>query len=140
MDLAPAHENSADDPSQGVRFEAVEFYDSRLFLFLYSLLCFVLLAFSTLVWGWGPLGIICFGPSVVWSLVRLAFRRARLRIDEEGVVDRYMWFSPGLIPWHQIIEVRNSLIQLVGIDGAREFRDLVLRQRDAVPAYAAGHV
>jgi putative membrane protein len=31
---------------------------------------------------------------------------------------------------------QGALIQLVGIDGAREFRDLVLRQRDAVVAGA----
>jgi hypothetical protein len=116
MDPVPGHENSADDPSEGVRFEAVESYDSRLFIFVFSLLCFVLLAFSTLAWGWGLLGFIWFGTSAVWSLVRLAFRRVRLRIDEEGVVDRFVWFSPGIIPWRQIIEVRPTRWGLIQVD------------------------
>ncbi len=88
MDPGPGHENSADDPSEGVRFEAVEFYDSRLFIFVFSVLCLVL----------------------------LAFRRVRLRIDEEGVVDRFVWFSPGLIPWRQIIEVRQTRWGLIQVD------------------------
>ena len=104
-------ESSSEDP-----WEPGEVYDSVLFLLVWLVGSGALLLASTLSWGWGILGMFVFGGHTGWALFRLLRRKARLRITEEGIIDRTFWHSPGLIPWEQIIRVRPARWGMISVE------------------------
>lgn len=46
------------------------------------------------------------GMKMVWATLRLFWRRPRLRVTSEGVVDENFWYSSGLLPWSTIRDIR----------------------------------
>jgi len=94
----------------------IEFRDSRLFWGTITSVAGGLLGVSITSWVWGPALLPVFGSYAVWALYRLLTRRARLTITAEGIVDRTFWFSPGLIPWSEVIDVRPAGIGMIDID------------------------
>lgn len=51
-----------------------------------------------------------------WSGFRLWIKPARVRVTTEGIVDETFWYSPGLIRWSEIIDVRERRWGLIEID------------------------
>jgi hypothetical protein len=77
---------------------------------------------SAISWAWGPAGVAglvgmgVFGINAAWALHRLFRRKARLRITEQGIIDEQFWYSPGLIKWDEILDVRPSRWGYIEID------------------------
>lgn len=57
-----------------------------------------------------------------WSGFRLWIRPARVRVTTEGIVDEMFWYSPGLIRWSEIIDVRETrwprVDRVLGVGGS----------------------
>jgi hypothetical protein len=43
-------------------------------------------------------------------------QRPRIRITADGIVDENFWYSPGLIPWEEIVDVRATGLGLIEVD------------------------
>ena len=93
----------------------IEIRDSRTFWAFYCALAGSLAALSE-GWGWGPVGLLVSGTHTAYSLVRLLSRRTRLRITDEGIVDEIFWYSPGLIKWDEILDVRAARWGAIEVD------------------------
>ena len=39
-----------------------------------------------------------------------------IRITAEGIVDENFWYSPGLVRWEQIVEIRSTALGFIEID------------------------
>ncbi len=74
--------------------------------------------------AWGPLGLIIFGAHAVWAFRRLLDPRPRIRLSSDGIVDKNFWYSPGLIPWEEILDVRSTRLGLIEVDLKDESADL----------------
>ena len=102
--------------------DPIEIRDSRVFYALWGDLALLLAAVSAASWAWGPFGLLglvglgVFGTHSLWAFQRLFHRRVRLRITEEGVVDENFWYSPGLIKWDEILDVRVTRWGRIEID------------------------
>ncbi len=102
--------------------DPIEIRDSRAFYALWAELAGSLAVLSGAAWAWGPggfaglVGLGVFGANTVWSCLRLFRRRVRLRITEEGIVDENFWYSPGLIKWDEILDVRESRWGYIEVD------------------------
>ena len=49
------------------------------------------------------------GSYSVWSFLRAVSGRVRVRVTEDGIVDEtFRWYSPGLIRWEEIRDVREG--------------------------------
>ncbi len=97
-------------------FDVKEFRDSRLFFAAYSGATSALAWISTVAWGWGPFGLIVFGVHAIWSAQRLLTRRPRLSITRDGILNNNFWYSPGLIPWANIRDVRRTPLGIIKVD------------------------
>ena len=103
--------------AEGARgLAAIEIHDSRLFLGLYSGGMTIAAIAGALLSGWGPVLPIIFGTHALWSLRRLFDRRPRLRVSAEGIRDENFWYSPGLIRWEEIRDVRRTRFGLIEIE------------------------
>ncbi len=106
--------------------DPIEIRDSRAFYALWAELAGSLAVLSGAAWAWGPVGFAglvglgVFGANTVWSCLRLFRRRVRLRITEGGIVDENFWYSPGLIKWDEILDVRATRWGYIKIDLADE--------------------
>lgn len=56
------------------------------------------------------------GMHMVWAVLRLLWRRPRLRVTGEGVVDEHFWYSSGLLPWSAIRDIRPTKWGLIQIE------------------------
>lgn len=56
------------------------------------------------------------GMKMVWATLRLLWRRPRLRVTSEGVVDENFWYSSGLLPWSIIRDIRPTKWGLIQIE------------------------
>lgn len=92
----------------------IEIRDSRTFYASWGALTGLLAALS--IAGGSPLGLLVFGSHAVWSVSRLLNRRVRLRITEAGIENRTSLFSPGLIAWDEVRDVRPAKWGLIDID------------------------
>jgi hypothetical protein len=124
---------SGGDPEPPAAFEPVEFRDSWPFYLVLLVAAVALGVCSVAYWPrWGPVPLVVFGPGAVGAVLRFLRQRVRLRITEEGIVDRTRWYSPGLIPWEDIVDVRVGpwgLIQLELAEGSSFWeRQTPLRQ------------
>ena len=104
-----------DETSSSAAGSSVEIYDSPLAVLAWLILCVGLLLSSTFLWDWGAFGVIIFGTHAVYAGARLLHRPVRLRITEEGIVDRIVWPSAGLIRWEEILELRPTRWGLIEI-------------------------
>ena len=97
----------------GELFPSVEFKGSRAFFGM------VLLVVGSLAAGFAALGSLVLSSLAVmyagWSGYRL-IAPGRVRATAEGIVDETFWYSPGLIPWAQVTDVRPTRWGLVEID------------------------
>lgn len=93
-----------------------EYRDSKLFWGAFAGLMAVLGAVSSTVWGWGPVGLVFFGVYTVFALTRLLSGRVRLQVGEDGIVDRTFWYSPGLIPWGEILDIRSTRFGFIEVE------------------------
>lgn len=66
--------------------------------------------------GLGPFGLVLFGGYATWAVSRLLHRPVRLAVNAQGIVDRTFWFSPGLIPWSEIVDVRPGRFGFIDIE------------------------
>ncbi len=102
--------------------DQIEIRDSRLFYAICSEVAGSLALLSAISWAWGPAGVAglvglgVFGANAAWALTRLFRRKARLRITEQGIIDEQFWYSPGLIKWDEILDVRESRWGYIEID------------------------
>ncbi len=82
--------------------DLIEIRDSKTFYGAF----FVVLAAMAMMsspWPWTVL----FGVQSLWALLRVARRRVRLRVTEDGIVEEtFRWYSAGLIRWEEIRDVR----------------------------------
>jgi hypothetical protein len=105
-------EEFGEDHPEGV----VEFYDSRNFHLLWLLLsAFILMICVGAGGAYAGLGFLLFIPHVLYALKRLVTRRVRIRISETGILDQSMWYSPGFLPWDDILDVRKRNWGLIEI-------------------------
>ncbi len=102
----------SDSPATG----PIEIRDSRTFWALCSALMGSLTALSAASGGGGWVGLWLFGTRTIYTFVRLLGRRIRLRITEEGIVDQNFWYSPGLITWSEMLDVRATRWRTIEID------------------------
>jgi hypothetical protein len=82
--------------------DVISFRDSRTF---YGASCVALAAMATMSspWPWTVL----FGAQSLWAFLRFINQRVRLRVTDDGIVDEtFSWYSPGLIRWEGIRDVR----------------------------------
>ncbi|NNK63993.1 MAG: hypothetical protein HKO98_12405 [Gemmatimonadetes bacterium] len=96
--------------------DAIEFYDSRLFFASYSAGMTMVAIPCALVSGWGPILAIIFGGHALWSLRRLLDRRPRLEISAVGIRDENLWYSPGMIRWEEIRDIRRTRLGLIEVE------------------------
>ncbi len=89
---------------------------SRAFYTFWCIAAGALAWLSSVSWGWGLMGLAVFGAHSAWALVGLLNRRIRLRVTEDGIVDENFWWSPGLVPWEEMLDVRATKWGLVEID------------------------
>lgn len=90
--------------------------DSRAF-YAYWCIAMTLLAVATVTgFGWGPFGLVLFGGYALWALTRLLDRRPRIRVTPEGIIDDNFWYSPGLVRWADILDVRMTRLGLIEVD------------------------
>lgn len=99
----------------------VEYYDSRpiyLTWFNVCLLACVVLVLASLNGGgpFGMIGALPFGLSALYSFPRLVSRRVRLAISEEGILEQNFWYSPGFLPWDQVLAVRRRMWGLIEVE------------------------
>ena len=82
---------------------SVELEDSRAFYGFFFLFYVIVAA---LLISAPPLAIAS-GAAGLWSLLRFFTPRVRLRTTAEGIIDNTLpWYSPGLIPWDEIADIR----------------------------------
>lgn len=94
---------------------AVEVLDSMPRYLLLVLAC-VIGALAVVIMG-GPLPVsVMLGGFALWASSRVVHRPARIVLTEEGIVDRTFWYSPGFIPWGEIINIRPARWGRVDID------------------------
>ncbi len=82
--------------------DVISFGDSKTF---YGALFVVFAAMATMSspWPWTVL----FGAQSLWAFLRLINQRVRLRVTADGIIDEtFPWYSPGLIRWEGIRDVR----------------------------------
>jgi len=94
----------------------IDIYDSRPFYALWFVVMAALAFAVGTMPGLGPLIAMVFGIHALWALRRLFFRRPRVRITAEGIVDRNFWYSPGLIRWEDIIDVYSTGLGLIEVE------------------------
>ncbi len=100
----------------------IEIGDSRVFYAICGGVAGPLAVLAAISLVWGPAGVAdlvalgVFGTNAAWALHRLFRRKARLRITEEGIVDEQFWYSPGLIKWDEILDIRESRWGYIEID------------------------
>ena len=110
------------EPFDAYPTSPIEIRDSRAFYALWAEVAGSLAVLSAASWIWGPVGLAglvglgVFGAHAVWALRRLFGRRVRLRITEEGIVDENFWYSPGLIKWDEVLDVRATRWGRIEID------------------------
>lgn len=103
------HDDAGRDAIEVVR------YDSRGFFAIYGSTCALLAAgFASLPWGM-PLAVVM-GANALWAVMRASYRKARIRIDEDGIVDENFWYSGGFIPWSAVRDVRPTRWGLIQIE------------------------
>jgi hypothetical protein len=107
---ATAMAGSSDDP------DTLEIYDSRPLFAAYFAGMAMAAVRCALLPGWGPILAIAFGSHALWSLRRLLHRRPRISVSEEGIRDEKFWYSPGLIPWDEVRDVRRTRFGLVELE------------------------
>lgn len=94
-------------------FPTYEFRGSRLFF------AFVLLAAGSVAAGVAALGSLVLASIGVayagWAGYRL-ISPGRLCVTGDGIVDETFWYSPGLIPWPEVTDIRPTRWGLVEID------------------------
>lgn len=94
-------------------FPSVEFKGSRVF---FGVLLLVVGFFAA---GLAALGSVVLSSLAVlyggWAGFRL-IAPGRVRATEDGIVDETFWYSPGLIPWAHVTDVRPTRWGLVEID------------------------
>lgn len=94
-------------------FPSVHFRGSRAFF------GGLLLVVGSLAAGFAALGSVILSSLAVlyagWAGFRL-IAPGRLHSTEAGIVDETFWYSPGLIPWAQVTDVRPTRWGLVEID------------------------
>ena len=95
--------------------DQIEIRDSRLFYAICSEVAGSLALLSAISWAWGPAGVAGL-VGAAWALHRLFHRKARLRITDQGIIDEQFWYSPGLIKWDEILDVRESRWGYIEID------------------------
>ena len=131
------------EPEPPPAFEPVEFRDSWPFYLILLVATVALTVCSVAYWPvWRPVPLFFFGSAAVGATLRVLRRRVRLRINEEGILDRTHWYSPGLIPWQDIIDVRVGRWGTIEIDLAESSsfweRQTVLRQLHMMRAQVWG--
>lgn len=95
---------------------SVAIHDSKGFYACWCIGMAILAGASATLPGVGPYGLVVFGAHAVWALYRLMDRQARIRVTREGIVDENFWYSPGLIPWEEILDVRVTQLGLIEVD------------------------
>lgn len=95
-------------------FPSCEIRDSRVFFGCFSSAMAVLAA-GFAVTGWWLPAMIATGYAG-WSGYRTLVAPVRVRVTEAGIEDRTFWYSPGLIPWDEILEVRAGSWGAIEID------------------------
>jgi hypothetical protein len=130
------------EPEPPPAFEPVEFRDSLPVYLVWLVAMVVLTTCAVAFWPtWGPTPLLAFGSAAVAAALRVLRRRVRLRIAEEGIIDHTGWYSPGLIPWEDVVDVRPGPWGYVQLDltEASSFweRQTPLRQR--APCPGRGH-
>ncbi len=96
--------------------DAIAIYDSRLFFGLYSAGMTIAAIPCALLSGFGPVLAIILGTHALWALRRVIDRRPRLRISAEGIRDENFWYSPGMIRWDEILDVRRTRFGLIEVE------------------------
>lgn len=83
----------------------------------------VCLVFGVLAVGLATMGQVVFSALAVlyagWAGMRL-IRPGKVSVTAAGIVDRTFWYSPGLIPWQEVTDVRAVRWGLIEIDLADE--------------------
>jgi hypothetical protein len=94
----------------------IEIYDSKAFYACWFVGTAFLAVASLALPGVGPVGLVVFGSHAVWAVTRLESPRPRIRVTPEGLIDENFWYSPGLIPWDEILDVRPTRWGLIEVD------------------------
>lgn len=103
-------------PSQPEAPDRVEIHDSRSFHVAWFVGMTTLAIASAMVPGPGVIMAVIFGAHALYALRRLFYRRPRIQITSEGIVDRNFWYSPGLIRWEEIIDVYSKGFGLIEVE------------------------
>ncbi|MBT8397721.1 MAG: hypothetical protein HKO65_05830 [Gemmatimonadetes bacterium] len=94
----------------------VEFYDAPHFWWGWFLMSVLGIVAFQLSGALGMMGLIVFAPHAVYSLQRLIRRKVRIRISPKGILEKNFWYSPGFIPWDQVLGVRKSRFGMIEIE------------------------
>jgi hypothetical protein len=57
---------------------------------------------------WATLGVLLFGFSTYYSTRLLLDRRPRFQLRRDGVINRTLWNGSALIPWTEIVDIRDT--------------------------------
>jgi hypothetical protein len=76
------------------------------------LVCLALASGGSVV---GGVGALYFGARIVYLARRLIGKVPRVLLTEDGVIDRSFFYSVGLIPWEDIVEVRHKGMGMVNV-------------------------
>jgi hypothetical protein len=96
--------------------QPVEIRDSTAFWALYRAAAWSLGGLFTVAWELGPFGLVLFAAVGGWALFRALYRPVRLEINDDGIIDRTFWFSPGFIPWTDVLDVSPSRFGCIDLE------------------------
>jgi hypothetical protein len=101
-------------PGDVEAFPSSEFRDSRAFFAAYGFVAAsVAIGFASA--GWALAAALAVGVTG-WAGYRMVATPVRVRVSESGVEDHSFWYSPGLIRWSEIVEVREGPWGAIEVD------------------------
>jgi hypothetical protein len=106
----------------------VEFRDFKTLHFNYFVICAL---FSVLGLASGDLfGVIAggfLGTGALWSVGRLLSKRIRIAISRDGILEQNLWYSPGFIPWDQVLGFRERRMGSIEVE-IRDHEEMIGQQ------------
>ena len=106
-----------DAPDDAPPSGPVEYRDEPGYVAIYLTVMVLLAALFSLAAS--PIGVAItavFALSAAWAGLRLLRPKVRVQITEEGIVDENFWYSPGLIPWDNVLDIQKGPWATITVD------------------------